>query len=123
MCLAWSSRCIAGRAILIDYASYAEENAIQYDPLTRHGVPLDAVKAIAQKCGISFQQGDIFILRTGYIKAYASTSSEERQKLAAATPHPYCGLGQGRDMTEWLWERQFAAVAADSPGFECNRMF
>ena len=23
--------------------------------------------------------------------------------------------------TRWLWERQFAAVAADSPAFECTR--
>ncbi|KAK2806911.1 hypothetical protein FQN51_005711 [Onygenales sp. PD_10] len=116
----WADRGIAGRAVLIDYASYASSRSIEYDPLDRYGIPLAAVKEIAEECKIEFQQGDIFILRTGYVEAYSKAPQDKRQELADTMPPQFCGLGQGRETTEWLWERQFAAVAADSPAFECS---
>jgi hypothetical protein len=32
-------------------------------------------------------------------------------------------LFQGEETTKWLWERQFAAVVSDSPGFEVRRKY
>jgi hypothetical protein len=118
---AWATRCIAGRAVLLDYASYALENSIPHDALERSGIALSIIKQIATKCNITFQEGDIFILRTGYVQAYSQASPARRQELADMKPPQFCGLGQGRETTEWLWERQFSAVAADSPAFECSR--
>lgn len=123
LCKAWAARCIAGRAVLIDYATYAEEHAIKYDVLGRYGIPLDVVKQIALDCKLDFQQGDIFLLRTGYVKGYTEASEDKRKQLAATMPSQFCGLGQGKETTRWLWERQFAAVAADAPAFECSRTY
>jgi kynurenine formamidase len=106
---------------LIDYATYADKNSIAQDPLGRFGIPLSVIKQIAQESGIKFQPGDIFILRTGFVKGYNQASQEKRKELAERTPPQFCGIGQGRETTEWLWERQFAAVVADSPAFECSR--
>jgi hypothetical protein len=63
--------------------------------------------------------GDILFLRTGYVKAYRNLNAERRKEVAGV--REWCGLGQGRETTEWLWGNQFAAVASDSPGFECRR--
>lgn len=68
---------------------------------------------------MTFREGDVLFLRTGYVKAYAGLSSEERVKVAGVKE--WCGLGQSQETTEWLWERQFAAVVSDSPGFEVRR--
>lgn len=56
---------IAGRGILIDYYTWASGKGIEYNPLSTHAVPLDAVKDIARENGIEFRPGDILFLRTG----------------------------------------------------------
>ncbi|OJJ06482.1 hypothetical protein ASPVEDRAFT_65179 [Aspergillus versicolor CBS 583.65] len=107
---------IVGRGVLVDYASWASENGVQYDPLSTQHIPLEAVKLIAREKGIEFRQGDILFLRTGFVKGYRQLSKEQREKQSKVSKFP--GLRQSRDTVEWLWERQFAAVTSDSPAFE-----
>ncbi|KPI35812.1 uncharacterized protein AB675_11161 [Cyphellophora attinorum] len=112
----WSTRCLAGRGILIDYISYAERKGIQIDHFTPHAVTLDHVKAVMEESKIESRPGDVLFLRTGYAEAYAKLSTDERVKVAGV--REWTGLAQGKATTEWLWESQFAAVACDAPGFE-----
>lgn len=56
----------------------------------------------------------------GYISAYRQADAETRQSLATKFEFP--GLAQSQETCEWLWKCQYAAVAADSPAFECTRM-
>ncbi|OAA68634.1 hypothetical protein SPI_00829 [Niveomyces insectorum RCEF 264] len=115
---AWSERCIAGRGVLVDYASWAarQGRAVQY--FQKHPITVDDVKAIVAEEGLTIQPGDILFLRTGYAAAYQLLSRDERAEVAGV--REWIGLGQGRATTEWLWDNQFAAVASDSPGFECR---
>lgn len=115
----WSTKGLAGRGVLVDYVSYCKRNQISVDNFTPHGITLQCVKAISAEEGIEFQPGDVLFLRTGYAEAYQDLDKEEREKVANV--RELCGLAQGRKVTEWLWERQFAAVASDSPGFEVRR--
>ncbi|KAI7977909.1 hypothetical protein EIK77_009449 [Talaromyces pinophilus] len=62
---AWSKHALAGRAFLIDYYDWAQEQGISYDPLTTHAVTISDVRKIMEEKNIQPQQGDIFILRTG----------------------------------------------------------
>lgn len=105
--------------MLIDYASYAARNGISIDHFTPHGVTLASVKAIAEEQGVEFRTGDVLFLRTGYVAAYRALGQDERARVAGV--REWCGLAQSRETTEWLWERQFAAVASDTPGFELKR--
>ena len=107
--------------MLIDYASFAQKNGIEYDALGRHGIPLTDILTIAKESNISFHPGDIFMLRTGFVAAYMAAPKEKKQELADKKPPQFCGLGQSKETIMWLWERQFAAVAADAPAFECSR--
>jgi hypothetical protein len=53
------------------------------------------------------------------VHGYSELDTQGKEDLKDSRDFP--GLGQGRDVTEWLWQSQFSAVVADSPGFECNR--
>jgi hypothetical protein len=115
----WSTRGIAGRGVLIDYASWAERNGSIHDNFRQHPITIDDLKAIAAEQNTVFRRGDILFLRTCYVKAYSELSAEQR--VTVSTLKAWVGLGQGKETTEFLWQNQFAAVASDSPGFECRR--
>lgn len=115
----WSNKGLAGRGILIDYASYAQRRDISVAHFAPHGITIDDVKAVAAEQGVTFQPGDVFFLRTGYVKAYQASSEERKKEIASV--REWCGLSQGPETTQWLWERQFAALVSDSPAFEVKR--
>jgi kynurenine formamidase len=107
--------------VLIDYATYAERQGIPVSHFGNHPITLDVILAIAKEQGVEFREGDILFLRTGYATKYKTLSEEERANVSGVKE--WCGLGQGKDTTQWLWDRQFAAVASDSPGFEVRRKY
>lgn len=104
---------------MIDWASWAEAKGLEYKTFGKHGIPIEDIRTIATEKNISFRPGDILFLRTGYVQAYRKLSTEEKVKVAEV--REWIGLGQGQATTEFLWNHQFAAVASDSPGFECRR--
>jgi kynurenine formamidase len=104
---------------LIDYESYARRHGMQAIYFSPHAIKLEDVQAIAKEQNVQFHSGDVLFLRTGYVSAYKNLDSESRERVAGL--REWCGLGQSRETLEWLWERQFAAVASDSPGFEVRR--
>ncbi|KAL3442854.1 putative cyclase-domain-containing protein [Aspergillus insuetus] len=112
----WCSRGLAGRGVLVDYASYARRHGIEINHFSGHAITLEDLLAAAKEQGVEFRTGDVLFLRTGYVAAYQKLDSAGRERVAQV--REWCGLGQSRETTEWLWERQFAAVASDSPGFE-----
>lgn len=116
---AWTAKGIAGRGVLIDFASWAKEKNISYEKFAKYGISLDDIKSIAQAQNLEFQKGDVLFLRTGYVEAYRGLTPDKRKEVAALKE--WVGLAQGHETTEWLWDHQFAAVASDSPGFECRR--
>lgn len=59
-------------------------------------------------------------VRTGFVAAHKD-GDESRRKLAAEGK--WIGVSQAEQTAKWLWEKQFAAVAADNPAFEMIRKF
>lgn len=123
----WSQKAIAGRGILIDYASWiaehqGKENGTTYNALATHGITVAEINAILAEKGITPRTGDILFLRTGYVAAYTTLDDSGKEGMKTAG-HAWPGLQQSEEMTRWLWERQFAAVAGDNPGLECVREY
>lgn len=114
----WTKRGgIVGRAVLIDYASWAEKNKIEYSATTRHEISIEDVEAIAKDQGVEFKPADILIIRSGWVKWYDASSSSER--IAGATNgHEHIGLAGNAQSVEWLWNHHFSAVAGDAIAFE-----
>ena len=57
---------------------------LPYDPWTTHGVTVDELKACAEYEGVTFKQGDILIIRVGFIRRYYESSQEEKDRIGSA---------------------------------------
>lgn len=115
----WTRKALMGRGVLIDFMSYANRHGIEVSHFEGFAITLDQVLAIAAEQKVELLQGDILLLRTGFTTAYKTLDDDQREDIA--TRKEWCGLGQSRETTRWLWEQQFAAVVSDSPGFEVRR--
>jgi kynurenine formamidase len=88
-----------------------EHPAIRRTPLT-----VADIERVAQHQGVTFRQGDILIIRTGWTEWYNNSTEEER--AAGTQGNEHIGLVGTEETVKWLWSRHFAAVASDSLAFE-----
>jgi hypothetical protein len=91
-----------------------------YDPLTSHPISVSAIQEIARKRNITFQYGDILIIRSGFIDNYNRLPQAKRDALKDIPPKEYTLVGaeQSDDMLDFLYNNYFAAVVGDTPAFE-----
>lgn len=114
----WSKRGgIVGRGVLIDWASWAEENGIKYRADSKHCITEEELERIAEEKGIEFRDGDILLVRTGWIMWY-NTSSQQIRVDGTKVRHDYIGVSSTQESIKWLWNHHFSAVAADNMAFE-----
>lgn len=106
--------------MLLDYYAWAHDNGKPYDPLTSHAITLTDLKSVAAAQNLTFQKGDILLIRSGYTHTYHTLSTSDPSRLLqAGVPSPtLTGVVQTEEMKEWLHDNYFAAVAGDSPCFE-----
>ncbi|KAF5348359.1 hypothetical protein D9758_010908 [Tetrapyrgos nigripes] len=117
----WASHGICGRGVLLDLVKFFTEGSndkkLPYNPWTTHGFTVADLEACAQKQGVKFRQGDILLVRAGFIQKYHTTSQEERDELIGK-PETFAGIEQSEDMKRFLWNNHFAAIASDQPALE-----
>ena len=95
---------------------------LPYDPWTTHSISVSELESCAKAQGTTFRQGDILILRVGFIQKYNRESNEARAALAER-PETLCvdrllkidalvkslfglnsaGIEQSEDMKRFLW--------------------
>lgn len=114
---AWSRRGIAGRFVLLDIARHRENLGQPLDAGTRQAVGAAELDEVMRAQGVSSANGDILLLRFGWISWYESLGAEARQRLSDGQ-FPAPGLAADEDVARWLWNRRVAAVAADCPALE-----
>ncbi|TCD64184.1 hypothetical protein EIP91_004459 [Steccherinum ochraceum] len=116
----WAQHGIVGRGVFLDMVKYytaGGSKPLPYDPWTTHAVPASDLKACAKQQGVTFKQGDILIIREGFMARYLSATSQERNGLADK-PEAFAGIKQDEDMKRFLWDNHFAAIASDQPAIE-----
>ena len=114
----WARRGVAGRGVLIDFPRFAATHGIAFKLGERYGITPEQLQAAADWQGVSFQTGDVLLLRTGWIEWYSSLSKDQRTQLAEPGALRAGGLEQGEDSLRFLWDNHFAAIATDNPDFE-----
>lgn len=114
----WARRGIAGRGVLLDYARWAEANNITLQPNTRDGFTAAQLEAVAKAQGVTFQMGDILIVRSGWMKWYLEQDQATRTAYAEDPIARAIGLVQSEESLRFLWDNHFAAVAGDTLAFE-----
>jgi hypothetical protein len=128
----WSAHGIAGRFVLLDYYTFAQQSPERaYDPYANHSITHADLTACAAWQGIDIRPalaggtfitpGCILLVRTGFVAASRAKPAAERARLAAREGKAlqFAGLAQEEEMEEWLHDCWFAAVAGDAPSFEC----
>ncbi|CAG9988170.1 unnamed protein product [Clonostachys byssicola] len=115
----WAQEGINGRGVLIDYVSWAEEQGIEYDAFSTHPIPLKDILHIAEISNITFQRGDILLVRSGMTKMWEQEMDLAAKIAYSKSPQPrHVGVEATMDVVQWLWDAGFAAVAGDSVSFE-----
>ncbi|KAA8649554.1 hypothetical protein EYZ11_006611 [Aspergillus tanneri] len=115
----WAQKGIAGRGILIDYASYADKKGIKFNSFTPHEVKLSEIQDIIKECNITIQKGDLLFMRVGITRDWDTKMSISEKTDYANKPTPeLAGVEPTVDMLRWIWDSGFAAVAGDSIAFE-----
>ncbi|KAG8685389.1 hypothetical protein FRC09_014776 [Ceratobasidium sp. 395] len=113
----WAETGIVGRGVLLDFYAYALRHNIEYDPYSRYGITLEQLEAVKKEQGVEFHEGDILLIRFGHIAVYNSFP-DHRKKEVAKFPHTWAGVGQSKDVLEWIWDNHFSALGGDAPAFE-----
>ncbi|KAK6383965.1 hypothetical protein LTS17_003257 [Exophiala oligosperma] len=108
---------IVGRGILLDYHSWAQEHNIDYSPIDRYPISEKDLETVAAWQGTEFRQGDILLIRSGFVKWYKEASSEDRRR-GTVGGSTWAGIEGTEESVKWLWNRHFAAVGGDANVFE-----
>ena len=117
----WAKEGIAGRGILIDYASWAEKKGIEYTTFSPHEIRLEDIRTVAKECDITFQKGDILFIRLGVTKEWDTKMTPAQKDAYATSSSPqHAGVEATEDVLRWLWDEGFAAVAGDAISWEVS---
>lgn len=108
---------IVGRGVLVDVARYLESVGRPVDHDTNQAIPIDVVAAAATAQGVELRPGDILMLRLGWLHHHL-TVRDDAQRATAVQSLRCPGLAQSHATAEWLWDNQFALVAADNVALE-----
>jgi putative cyclase len=119
----WARRGLVTRGILLDVKGYFEASGRELVPDERHGITPAELDLVAQWEGVSPRQGDIVLVRTGWLEWNMSLPPERRSQLVGTIgvgdqPLACPGLDSGRETAAWLWDNRCAAVAADNFALE-----
>ena len=114
----WAQRGIVGRAVLADVGRWrvAQGRPIRYrdsDP-----IEVDEIAACLAAQGSVVREGDILLMRTGWVAWYETLPRSTREELADPLLFRAPGLVPGERTFEFLWDLHIAAIGADNPGVE-----
>jgi kynurenine formamidase len=99
---------LAGRGVLLDVARERGED----DRLPMGAeVTLEDLRATAAAQGVAVEERDVLLMRTG-------SMGRTRDPDAEWHPTGEPGLGFGRELVEWVHERNIAAIGADNVAVE-----
>ena len=109
---------MVGRGVLLDYAAWAKSQNITPALRATTEITVTDLEAIAGAQGVVFQPGDILFVHSGFVKSLERLPDEEASAYAANNPPSAIGVKSCEESLNWIWEKQFAAVAGDMPAFE-----
>jgi hypothetical protein len=115
----WAKKGIAGRGVLLDYASWAEKKGVEYSTFSLHEIKLSDIQDIAKECDIVFQKGDVLFIRIGMTKEWDTKMTPEQKNAYAASSSPqHAGVEASQAVLKWIWDNGFSAVAGDAISWE-----
>lgn len=103
---------------MLDYARWAAKHNPTYDPFDRYEITVQELEQVATAQGVTFEEGDILMVRTGWMEQFQNLGQKALEKIGNPE-HPSCaGVKACEETFEWVWNNHFAAVASDNFPFE-----
>jgi kynurenine formamidase len=103
------------RGVLLDLPRYWAARGTEVEAFADRPVPASELRDCARAQDSSFATGDLLLVRTGWLGAYARQGKVSDEHLAMP---PSAGLEASEQTAEFLWDSGFCAVAADNPAVE-----
>ncbi len=115
----WGRRGMVTRGVLLDIARYLESQGqpVAGNEAVRFSV--ETLQAVRKAQDVDIRQGDVLLLRSGWMAWYLKLTPQERGALAfnmqtLAAP----GIAATDDMAAYLWDLHISAIAGDAPSLE-----
>jgi hypothetical protein len=114
----WARRGIVGRGVLADIGRWRDRQGrpIRYDE--PEAITPDELRACLRDQGTEVGEGDVLLIRFGWIAWYLTTDAETRARLGDRATFRSAGLHPGEDTWRTLWNMHIAALGCDNPGVE-----
>jgi hypothetical protein len=112
----WAKRGIAGRAVLLDVAGHLAAQGRPLDAGARGEITVEDLEATRAAQGVELQDGDVWLVRTGWVGWYEQQRYRVRMGLRTQLQTP--GLQCSEAMAEYLFDHHPCAIAADNPALE-----
>jgi kynurenine formamidase len=114
----WAQEGIAGRGVLLDYASWAKEKGKKFSTMDNFGISVDELNQVCDWYNVKIEPGDILFLRIGFIEEWNSLSEKQMIAYRNGSVAYHTGVEASEEMVKWLWDHHFCAVASDAVSFE-----
>ena len=117
----WAEHGIVGRGLLLDMPRYFASRGEAFDASRDTAWKPAALEAALAAQGAAPEEGDILLLRTGWLGHHLGLSAEQRAALPqdlgpGGLESP--GLSAVKESAAFLWDAGFSLVAADNPAVE-----
>jgi kynurenine formamidase len=106
---------IAGRGVLIDVATHLAANET-YDPMRPISITAEDIRETLEAQGVELLEGDVWCVRTGWLRHYRGFDAPQRHAYAAAPA--FAGLAADEAMARAVWDAHPAALCCDNPAVE-----
>lgn len=111
----WGARGIATRGVLLDVSATIADRG---GPGESIEITVDDLEAAREQTAFDYMQGDILLIRTGFLTWYRELDVAGRRRIADRTQIRACGLERSERMAAYLWDAHAAGVASDTPAVE-----
>ena len=117
----WAEHGIVGRGLLLDMPRYFASRGEAFDASRDTAWKPAALEAALAAQGAAPEEGDILLLRTGWLGHHLGLSAGQRATLPqdlgpGGLESP--GLSAVKESAAFLWDAGFSLVAADNPAVE-----
>jgi kynurenine formamidase len=112
----WAARGIATRGVLVDVARYFQARGQRIAPDQYLPISVSQLEETLDSQDIALEQGDVLMLRTGWLGQYLAATPEQRRAFVPEAGSP--GLSAAEEMAEFLWDHHLAGVVADNVALE-----
>jgi kynurenine formamidase len=109
---------VVGRGVLVDLPRWAADTGVDLSWNDSFAVTPDVLTSVLDHQGTDLVDGDILLLRSGWLATYLQQDYETREAIGTRPGLTSPGLHASEEMFEFLWDRRISAVAADNPSVE-----